>query len=138
MRRTGMSSRLHSPRYNRLQRSTALVVLALSLALFGRSVPAGAQIPGALNISLTASPARAAVGDTVSFDLSASPPSVRDARLTSVVLDFGDGASSALRGPFDAGEQVSRTRDHRYSAPGDYTATVTATASNGDSNSATQ
>jgi PKD repeat protein len=125
---------LRGTRYRRLWRLAALGILALTF----RSAPAGAQMPGALNVSLTASPTTVTEGRSVTFEFSASPPSVRDARLTSVVIDYGDGASSNVRGPFEVGERVTRTRDHAYTAAGDYTATVTATASNGESNNASQ
>jgi PKD repeat protein len=120
--------------YRRLWRLAALGILVLTF----RSAPAGAQMPGSLNVSLTASPATTTVGRSVTFEFSASPPSARDARLTSIVIDYGDGASSNVRGPFEAGERVTRTRDHAYTAAGDYTANVTATASTGESNNATQ
>lgn len=138
MARTLTQSISCGPLYRRLWHAVALVILVLSIAFTIHSAPAGAQIPGALNVNLMASRTRVPMGEAVTFDLSASPPSVRDARLTSVVLDYGDGASSNVRGPFEAGERVERTRNHAYAAPGDYTATVTATASNGETNSASQ
>jgi PKD repeat protein len=128
----------HSGSTRRSWLRLALAVITLVLPLTIRPASLSAQTPGALNVSLTATPTTVTTGRAVTFSLSASPPAVRDGRLTSVVLDYGDGARDDIPGPFGAGERVDRSRDHAYRSPGTYTAILTAAASNGDSNSASQ
>src|SRR4051794_40467059 len=78
----------------------ALGLLAVIGSLMLASVGSTHAQIGGLNLSLSASPTSIAAGDRVHFDLSASPPSVRDGRIDSAVLDYGDGDRSDINGPF--------------------------------------
>jgi PKD repeat protein len=120
-------------------RASVILALLVVTALWGRSAasPARAQVPGALNASLTAAPTSAQVGQPVTFTYRASPPAVAPPFPgVSLVIEFGDGASS---GPIEgvAGQTVQGEVVHSYQAPGTYTATLMATASNGQAGTAT-
>jgi PKD domain len=115
---------------------TLLLVSALGAGL--AAAPAFAQVPGALNLQFTASPSTATVGQTVTFSYRAAPPAVAPPfpTITSITFDFGDGqsgtgATTGATGP------VEGTVTHSYSSAGVYTPQMSASSSNGESNSLT-
>jgi PKD repeat protein len=79
--------------------------------------------------SFNASPSNATVGQTVTFDGSASTPST-GATISDYTWDFGDGTGD------DSGGVATDT--HAYSTPGTYTVKLTITDSNNETNSTTQ
>lgn len=122
--------------YQRFARSLA-VLLAPSLGL-AMAVSAYAQIPGGLNLQFTVSPGTAQTGQPVTFNYSASPPAVAPpfASITDISVDFGDSQTgSGVTG--SAGQTVTGTITHSYTAPGVYTPRITAHASNGGSGTLT-
>lgn len=122
----------------RLPARTALFVLCLGAAAVAAGPrPVAAQLPGGLNASLTASPSSATVGQMVTFAYSATPPAVAPpfASITSITVNYGDGRSDAGN-TGDRGQKVSGSLTHTYASAGIYTATLSATASNGGSGSA--
>src|SRR5215213_5040901 len=119
-------------------RASVMLALLAAAALWGRSAasPVRAQIPGALNAGLTAAPTTAQVGQPVTFTYRASPPAVAPPfPSVSLVIEFGDGTTS---GPIEggAGQTVEGEVVHSYQAPGTFTATLMATASNGQTGTA--
>lgn len=115
----------------RLQAFGLFALMLGAGALLGGAKPASAQIPGALNVSLTANPTSAAVGQQVQFTYSASPPPVAPPfpSIQQIQISFGDGQGTFGNMGF-SGQTVTGTVTHAYSSPGQYTATLTATASN--------
>jgi PKD repeat protein len=113
-------------------------VALLLLCLAGTAGPAAAQIPGALNATLTASPNPAVAGQPVSFSYSARPPAVAPPfpSITSVTVSYGDGGSD-FGNTGASGQPVMGLLSHVYATPGTYSAMLTATSSNGEAGSAT-
>jgi PKD repeat protein len=111
-------------------------LIALALATSVSPGPASAQLVGGLNLTLNAAPGNAAVGQVVTFSYRASPPAVAPPfpSITSLTIDYGDGQvdSGNVGG---SGQTVTGTATHVYGSPGNYTAILTASASNGSSNS---
>lgn len=86
--------------------------------------------PLPLSISVTATPATAAVGDSVTFVASSQGTS-----LVAVTADFGDGATDGFQIPF--GRTARNTFKHAYSTAGSYTATFTIVQADSATKSAT-
>jgi hypothetical protein len=73
--------------------------------------------------TFTANPTSAQAGTPITFTVTPAT----GANISNVIVDFGDGARTPL-GPIGAATPVT----HAYGAPGNYTATATATDSTGD------
>ncbi len=115
------------------------LILTLVVLSGGRPLPVAAQLPGGTNLTLTPSTTSPQAGDLVTFSYRASPPAVAPpfASITSLMLDFGDGTTADLTSDYAAGQTVTGTTTHAYASPGNYTAVLTASASNGGSGRAT-
>jgi PKD domain len=123
-------------------RSILALILVLALAFcvaVGNSAPVAAQIPGGTNLTLSPSTTSPSVGQTVTFNYSASPPAVAPpfASISKLTLDFGDGATTDLTSSTPAGQTVTGSTTHAYASAGAYTAVLSASASNGGSGRAT-
>jgi PKD repeat protein len=119
-------------------RVPAMLAIVTVVALWGQSAapPVVAQIPGGLNAGLTAAPTSVQAGRPVTFTYRASPPAVAPPfPSVSLAIQFGDGTSS---GPIEGGPGQTLQGEvvHTYAAPGSYTATLIATASNGQTGAA--
>jgi len=86
--------------------------------------------PLALSISVTATPASAAVGDTVTFIAT-----MQGTNLITVVGDYGDGTTDGFDIPF--GRTARNTFKHVYHTTGSFTATFTAVQADSSARSTT-
>jgi hypothetical protein len=103
-----------------------------ALAFAGRVQPSAAQVPGAVNATLTASPATPQAGQPVTFSYTVSPPAVAPPfpSVQNVVIDYGDGQTDVGVGGLPGATVIGATQ-HVYLVPGTYQATLRAAASNG-------
>ncbi len=86
---------------------------------------------GPLSVFVAASPTTAVVGQTVTFNYSAtSPVGIGFPSINSMLINYGDGAPLPLNPP-------SGTVTHTYYSPGFYSVLVTATSTNGQQGQAT-
>jgi hypothetical protein len=108
-----------------MNRIRLALAAALLCACGGDSVE-----PLALSITLTATPASAAVGDTVTF--------VADAQgnaLTALSADYGDGTSDGFQIPF--ARTARNSFKHVYATAGTFTATASVAQADSTTKSAT-
>jgi PKD domain-containing protein len=140
MLRTRLYSR--APRFNHTRRLVIALVFALALGWLvapGGPTPAGAQLPGGTNLTLTPSTTTPTVGQPVTFTYRASPPAVAPpfASIDVLTLDYGDGTPTDVLPSGDRGQTLTGSTTHSYTSAGSFTALLVAKASNGGSGQTT-
>lgn len=117
-----------------------LMLLIGVIGLGGAGLAAGAahaQIPGALNVSLSPPSQTIQVGQAATFSYTASPPAVAPPfpTITNLSISWGDGSVQQLPVSGTPGP-VSGSTSHVYASSGTFLVTLTATDSNGRSGQA--